>query len=696
VAPPGFGKTTLLGQWHRADERPFAWVSLDAGDNNPVLLWTYITWALRSRRPGPRAEMEALAKPAAEDIERTVIPRLLEELEAIDDEIVLVLDDCHWITDPASVASLGLFLDRRPPGLTVVLSARADPFVPLGRLRVQDDLLELRATDLSFTLAEARRFLTETLGLALSPDAVRDLWQRTEGWPAGLYLAYLSLRDIEERDEFIARFRGSSRHIVDYLTEVIVDALDERTRSFLLQTSIVERMCAPLCDVIVGGSGSAAVLESVEHANLFLVPLDTSRTWYRYHRLFAELLRDELQRRHPELVPELHRRASRWFADEGLTTEAIRHAITGKDLETAAALVSGNYLLTLEWGGVATVMSWLEAFPRQAVTTDARLSVVQSWVMSFLNRYDESDHAMRRAFRAGFDGPLPDGASSLEASAALVRAASPRGDVAAMLAAARKAYELDGDSDSMWHVTTHVQLGWSLLLTGAFEDARPFLERGASLAPSSEQWLNSFGARSLLAWVALESGRLPEAELHAREAIAIVDAHDLPESAAAWGRASLGAVLARTGAIEEADALLSPAVELMRTGAPVLMLVQALLALVPVRWARGAHEEARDLLDEARHLVAGCDDPGYLGDRLQHVIRTLVPGYRRIDGSTELTERELEVLRHLDKGLSKREVAHALYLSYNTIHSHTKSIYRKLGAFSRSEAVRRAHEEGVL
>jgi ATP/maltotriose-dependent transcriptional regulator MalT len=696
VAPPGFGKTTLLARWNQLDERPFAWLSLDDGDNDPVVFWSYVKLAIQSATSALTGENAEVTAPPS-DIGRKALPEMLNDIEAMGSQMVLVLEDCHWISNPEVLAAIALLLERQPENMTIALSSRSDPAIPVARLRVRADLEELRASDLSFSHEETDTFLNTGLELGLSPEAIRTLWDRTEGWPAGLYLAYLSTRGVQDREAFVRHFRGSSRHVVDYLTEVVVEGLDDSTREWLLQTSILDRMSAALCDAVTGSGDSAERLQQLEHANLFLVPLEDRREWYRYHRLFREGLRDELLRRDADHVPELHRRASAWLAQAGCTTEAIRHALEAGDTEAATRLVSENYLKTLEWGGLATIAGWIAGFDRADVMSDARLSVVESWVKNFRNLYQEADLAMENALRAGYEGPLPDGSSSVEASAALVRASAPRGDVGGMLNAARKAFDMEGHSRSMWEVTTHVQLGWALLLSGEPTEARPYLERAARQAPMMEQWLDAFGARSLLAWAGLQEDRVADAEEWALAGIGIVESHGLIGTLGAdFGYAMLGAVRARQGRIDEAADLLDPSVERMRSTAPPLLLAKFFITLAPVRRARGASIEARELLDEARAIIDNCADPGILGDDLERAAKSLTPSYRRVSGDGSLTERELEVLRLLDKGLSKREIAKTLYLSFNTVHSHTKSIYQKLTAFSRDEAIRRAREEGLL
>jgi LuxR family transcriptional regulator, maltose regulon positive regulatory protein len=696
VAPPGFGKSTLLGQWRQAAELPLAWVSLDGADNDPMLFWNYVVAALQALEPAV-----PLTPPAGllgeQDFVDAIVPRLLNELASLESDVALVLDDYHAITSAACHRSVELFLTREPANVHVIVASRVDPPFPLGTLRARGELLELREADLAFTADESMRFLNDSLGLGLSPRAAATLHEHAEGWPAGLYLAYLSLRDEADREGAVAGFGGSTRQVSDYLTEVALDALAPTVRDFLVETSILERMSGPLCDATIGGGGSADVLVKLEHANLFLTALDDHREWYRYHHLFAELLRAELQRRPVERRRELHRNAFAWLAGAGHVGEAIHHAVEAGEIETAARLVAENYLSTIEWGGYATVAAWLDAFPRRVVVGDARLSVVEAWVASFQGRRDDAQLALRNALDAGHEGPLPDGASSIEATAALLRAGFPWGDVGEMLTAARRAFELESHRESMWRVTVHVQLGWALAFAGCPDEARPLLERGAVLAPRTEQWLNAVGADCLLAYVDLEAGDVRSAERWALRAMDVLESHGLADTATgAWASATLGAVLTRTGDRDEGERLLRFGVDRMRTTLEPLLVIQVLLALTAALVARGAVDEGRRALGEAKDLIDACADPGILGNRWEEVSRSLAASTRSIVDGTELTKRELEILRILPTRLSQREIGRRLFVSYNTVHSHIRSIYRKLGVSSRVDAVKRAREQGLL
>jgi LuxR family maltose regulon positive regulatory protein len=339
VAPPGFGKTILLTQWEELDGRPFAWVSLDRGDNDPLVLWNYLVAAVRRIEPGFGSSVEAALGSVGGLALDAIVPRILNELEATDQEIVLVLDDYHRVTSPECHESIAFLVEHVPGNVQLVLSSRSDPPLPFGRLRASGGLFELRAAELGFTETETAE-LFEAFGLDLAPDSIAALQRRTEGWPAGLYLALLSIRGVSDPTAALVEFGGSSRNVVEYLTEVVLATQTDEHRSFLLETSILPRMCASLCNSVTGRRDSARVLVEIERANLFLVALDGHGEWFRYHHLFAELLCDELRRRDGDAEPELHRRACEWFESAGYADEAIQHAITGGHFETAATLIA--------------------------------------------------------------------------------------------------------------------------------------------------------------------------------------------------------------------------------------------------------------------------------------------------------------------------------------------------------------------
>jgi len=378
--PAGFGKTTLLGDWARRSRRPAAWLSLDAGDNDPARFWRYVAAALERVRPGTGAPVAALLQGPEQPPLEAVAVAVINELMSVpgEGEVVLVLDDYHLIEAPPVHDSVAFLLDRLPPGLRLVVASRADPPLPLARLRARGQLAELRAADLRFTLEETAVFLRETTGLELPAASVAALQDRTEGWAAGVQLAALSLRGHADPAGFVESFAGSHRYVLDYLTEEVLARQPEPLVRFLLETSVLDRLNGPLCDAVTGRTDSQALLEALERANLFLVPLDEERRWWRYHHLFADLLRVRLAHERPERAPELHHAAAAWHEQHGFADEAVRHALAAGEVAWAARLVERHVEGLLRRSEGATLGRWLAALPTESVRSRARLCLAQA------------------------------------------------------------------------------------------------------------------------------------------------------------------------------------------------------------------------------------------------------------------------------------------------------------------------------
>ena len=377
-APAGFGKTTLLTEWLAAgpaapaDERLAAWLSLDRGDNDPASFWTYVIAALRTVASGVgESALALLQAPRPPPIE-TVLTALLNDLGATAGDIVLVLDDYHVIDARDVQDGMAFLLDHLPPQLHVVIASRADPALPLARLRARGELVEIRAAELRFTPDEAAAYLNEMMGLQLTARDVAALEGRTEGWIAALQLAALSMQGRDDVAGFIAGFAGDDRYVVDYLAEEVLQRQPDRVQAFLLQTSILGRLSGPLCDAVTGQDGGKAMLAALDRGNLFLVPLDDRRRWYRYHHLFADVLQARLLDEQPGQVPDLHRRASAWYQQNGEPAEAIRHALAAGDFEQAADLVELAIPAIRRTRQEATVHGWLEVLPRRGGPGQAR------------------------------------------------------------------------------------------------------------------------------------------------------------------------------------------------------------------------------------------------------------------------------------------------------------------------------------
>ena len=418
ACPAGFGKSTLLAAWREDEsrERPVAWLSLDEGDDDAVVLWAHVIEALCRACPG--LERDALsAMVASAPLLEVVLPRLVNEL-AEQDEIVLVLDDYHRLSGASARDSVAWFVDHLPSSVQLVLSTRTDPALPLGALRAHGQLLELRVDELRFTGEEANEFLNGRLGLGLAAADVDLLVSRTEGWPAGIYLAALSLTGKEDKHGLVAAFDGTSAHVVDFLSSEVLAAYEPDLQRFMLHTSVLERLCAPLCDAVLGRDGSAGALETLARSNLFLIPLDDQRRWFRFHHLFAQILRVELERREPALVPELHRRAFAWHAESGTTDEAIHHAVSAHAYREAGQLIAETWVHYANVGRTTSVLDWLLRFPAETLDADPRLLLVKAWVSALGGREGDMRAAVARVREIGGleQGPLPDGFASLESS----------------------------------------------------------------------------------------------------------------------------------------------------------------------------------------------------------------------------------------------------------------------------------------
>ncbi|WP_308214348.1 helix-turn-helix transcriptional regulator [Solirubrobacter ginsenosidimutans] len=680
ACPAGFGKSTLLAAWRETElqRRPVAWVTLDEGDNDPAVLWAHVSAALGFDPPATSAPLREV-----------VLPRLINAL-AERDEVALVLDDFHRLSSASTRETVAWFVTRLPANVQLVLSTRTDPALPLATLRVRGELLELRADELRFTTEEADEFLNQRLGLQLQPDDVELLVTRTEGWPAGIYLAALSLAGTDDKHGLVTAFDGTSAHVVDFLAGEVLAAHPPELQRFMLHTSVLERLCAPLCDAVTGSPGSAQALDSLARTNLFLLPLDDRHRWFRFHHLFAQILRVELAKREPHLGPDLHRRAHEWHREFGTTDEAIHHAVEGKAFGEAARLIAGTWVHYANAGRIESVNDWLAHVPDEG---DQRLLLAKAWVSALRGREPDMRAAATKARALGnlADGPLPDGFISVESSLSVLEATFGWGDVSAILAHGARSEQLE-PPDSPWRPVITWALGWAHYCNGDLDEAERWLGETTRIAPPVEQWIVGVAAIADLSLIAGMRGRRAEQLRLALEAVEVartvglLDAVEDGEVHTAYGVA-----LAAHGRAGEALPSLEKGVFLRRLWAQKLDLVDGLMALASTVAELGDRERATALFDEAQEIAAQCADAGVLPVRLAAARKAA-----RLDRATpnhdELSERELTVLRHLRGGLSEREIAAELYLSFNTVHSHVKSIYRKLGVSSRAAAVERARD----
>lgn len=697
-APAGWGKTTLVGEWlaERAPERA-AWVALDGADNDPARFWRYVAEALR--RAGAPVEDQAVGALAGEgETAEAGLAALVNALAAGPRRTLLALDDYHLIAEPSIHEAMAFLCAQAPDGLRVIIASRTDPPIGLARLRARGDLAELRAADLRFSEREAGDLLAEAAGLSLDAGEVARLRQRTEGWAAGLYLAGLSLRGRDDASRFIADFAGDDRLVVDYLADEVLEGQPGERRDFLLRTSVLGRLCGPLCDAVAGTTGAARTLAELESSNLFLVPLDNRRVWYRYHHLFGELLQHELALTAPDEVPELHRRAAAWHLAEGSIDDAVRHAAAAGDLAHAADLIAAHWFEQMRHGWTVTTQRWLELLPEATVRGDARLCLAEAWLAINLGRPEET-----RRWLAAADAAWPPGDDrQLEASRVAARALERvlAGDVPAALAEAREALAAT-EGDATWvRAAACLAAGIALHALDRVDESRPVLEECADVGRRTGASAPALVALGHLAQQDVARGELASAERRAREALAYAEEESHSEYPhAAGGHSALAQVVAARGDLEAAQAEADRGAELARRGRAPGEIAHSVIVQGQLALARGARDVARACARAARALLDSAPAPGdHLVRRLRDLEDAVGTARRPAEPAAggDLTERELAVLRMLTGLASAREIADELYVSHNTIKTQVRSIYRKLGVATRAEAVARARELGLL
>ena len=693
VAPTGWGKTSLLRDWWLAQDSGAAWLSVGEGDNDPVRFWSGVIAALGTVAPGTgTAALEALtAGPRAPGWAEAL---LVDDLARLPGRVTLVLDDFHLVTSPEVRAGFAFLVEHLPPALSLVVAARCDPELPLARLRARGELAEIRAGQLGFSLEEAERLLNQTLGLALPPGQVHALWQRTEGWAAGLYLSGLSLRGRTGGHAAgpAGTVAGDDRHIVDYLSAEVLAGLPPRTRTFLVRTAVLDRFCAPLCDAVTGSAGSRELLEELEGCQLFLVRLDNTSRWYRYHALFAETLRRELDRAEPGLAPLLHRRASAWHRQHGTVAEAIDHAIAAGDLSEARELIAACWREALDEGLTETVEGWLDRLPPEMVTGDAQMCLIRGLLARLHGRPQDVEPWLAAAGAAPPQNPYRDGPASTESAICFHRALHHLmdGDLAAAEAAARRAAELELESGNVyWRARTLAVLGAVLSWRGQDADAGLLLEQVSR--PVHQQADNSASLLALSCLAAM-SARQGDDEAAGRYLRETADLGGRRVGVTALADLTTAGLLAGRGELAAAETAALAALDRARRQRWRPDTAAALVSVARIYARAGRAADARVRLGEASDLIATFPDPGILAGLLAEADRSAgqpepaaAPGSRtrRPDG---LTDREAEVLRLLTFGHTNLEIAARLVLSVHTVERHLANAYRKVGVRNRADA----------
>jgi LuxR family maltose regulon positive regulatory protein len=610
-APPGFGKTTLLVEWlmeRSGNERCVVWVSLDESDNDPARFLSYLVGALQNVEEGiGEGVLASLRTPEPPPIE-TVVGALINELAGAEREVTVFLDDYHLIDARLVHEAVSFFLEHLPENVSLVIATRTDPPLSLSKLRARDQVTEIRAADLRFTTDEAAAFLKDVMGLSLSTEDVAALEEATEGWVAALQLAALSMRDREDASAFVESFSGSNRHVLDFLAEEVLERQPEGVREFLLKTSVLERMSAPLCDALIGREDGQELLERLERENLFVVPLDDERHWYRYHHLFADFLRERVEREIPELVKELHLRASGWYEDNGLVAEAIGHALSAPDHGLAARLIEEGVEGAVERGEGTTALRWLEALSTEAKRLRPRLFVEHAVALVITGRPDDAEPLLKEAERAAED----DGEEGrfLLGFASAVRSwrARLRGDAPEAVELARRALSLLPEGEAPVRNYATVRLGDALRAVGDLAAADEAYAEAAEFDRAARHAYGRLAGMAMHARVRAEQGRLREADEAFRRALRLLTEGGFELSPAAGVvHIGMGALLYERDDLDGAELALERGVELAERTGDVSTLVWAYVTLSRNKRARGDEEGA---LERARQAERVARDSG--------------------------------------------------------------------------------------
>jgi LuxR family maltose regulon positive regulatory protein len=686
-APAGFGKTTLVTAW-ASELASVAWVSLDKADTDPARLWTHVIAALSATESRAGTTSLAAVKARPDEIDKYALPALFEELPREGPDLALILDDYHLAETGQVNNTIDAFLRYRPARIQLVISTRSDPALGVPRLRASGELVEIRAGDLRFDDEELAAFLQGMGVEGLSEDEQRSLAERTGGWPAPLRLLALLIPG-RDRAHYLASLTTVNRPVVDYLATDVLELLRPEVREFVLRASVLGRMNAALCDAVVGSPGSGAILADLERSNLFMSVDDTGE-WYQLHQLFAEALRLELARTRPELVPGLHLRAAQWFEETGDLETATAHAIASHDVEVATRLVALQASPFASGGRWATVRGWLSELGWPEALAHPELAFIRATGATFVHDLVLAEHWLDVA-----DGGPPDLIGSmglpLGYRADFLRAIVGVNDVDRAEAAARRAVE--SAPAPHWKGVGLAGLGQAQYLNGQYALARETLLKAVALIPDANPNLLTLAVGNL-ALAEYADGSTSHAGVMLDDGVELI-------RSIGQERTPSGGVLhlacgerARAGGDPRgALAWFVSAVEVFAQGTRSAWLANAHLLRAGAFHALGDESEETRCLDLADAILDRLPNPGALPSRSAELRANLLTVARHLtEFGEELSSREIVVLQLAADGLTQREIADQLFISYNTVKTHLKATYRKLGAASRDEALLRFAE----
>jgi len=610
-APAGYGKTTLVSSWLSERKVSSAWLSLDAGDNDPVRFLQYLLTALLPAAPGIGDDLLGSLKGIRPAQFENLITLLVNELASNPDPFVLVLDDFHVIHSEEVLRIVSFLLEHLPHQVHLAILTRTDPPLPLSRLRARNRLLDIRADELRFAHDEVAAFLNDVMGLTLSARDITAMEARTEGWIAGLQLAALSMQGCKDIHRFVSEFTGSHHHVMDYLAEEVLKSQPKKMGAFLLQTSVLDRLCGPLCEAVVDAAGPVdgqATLEDLERMNLFVIPLDDERRWYRYHHLFADVLRKRLETRFPQLLPELHRRASRWYEQNGFASESIQQAIVASDQDRAAQLIEDNGCYLLMSGEVATLLDWTDAIEFES---EARpwLAVQKAWALALTGNLDRVEPTLQVPERLLSPlEPTPE-VRTLQGTIAAARAhcANSKGDTQSAADYARQALEKLPDcsaiSRSIRSVATSI-LGDASWINGNLDDAASAYTEAIRLGREAGNLHMVIIANTNLAEVLMQQGQLHRAADTYNQTLQMAVRPDGQRSPLAGSiYAGLGRLSYEFNLLDDAAQNINQCIDLCRQWGDLGLQAVACAMLARLEQVRGNTEEAREAARRAEQLA---------------------------------------------------------------------------------------------
>lgn len=624
-APAGFGKTTLVSEWIHKVNSPAAWLSLDQSDNDISRFLSYFITALQHVQPNFANEALTALQSAQFPSVDTILTAILNEISECPEDFILVLDDYHVIVEKSVHDAVELLIDQMPPKMHLVILSRADPPLPLSRLRVRRQMVEVRASDLRFTKDEAALFFNDSMSLDLTNEEIEVLESKTEGWVAGLQLAGLSLEGRSDRSEFVASFSGSNRYIIDYLIDEVISRQTKELQIFLCQTSILDSLSAPLCDAITGVSGSNEVLRGLESANLFIIPQDDQRNLYRYHHLFAEFLRQRLNESQPELVPELHRRASDWYERQGRVEDAVGHAIASGDFERAATLIEPN-LENTRWaqGRPTVLLKWIDALPRDLVISRPRLCLSYAWDLFSSGKYEDIEPLLATVEisisedsslgELGFRPPeLPSNMDSLLGEVAAIRAFNcfKHGELARSIDFARDALELLPEDNPFIRGSVALILGPAYRASGLLTKASQAYSEALVIGKGTNNMMVTCLATGAMIQLEVSQGNLNSASRIYGQATFLADAkNSIPFPSAGIAFVGMGEVFRERNDLQAARDILLKGIELAKQQLSLgEYAIEGYFNLARVMHAGGDTEGSLIAMQHAERLLEAPDAP---------------------------------------------------------------------------------------